>query len=128
MRALGYRGPSSDDAPPRPPRDKAWIAVRVRRREGAGALQISVTEDPRAPATLPAMAGTVMASRPGLGTLLLRNNNRFPQNGGYEVAPGTAYRVAVIGRDAEGERKIVPVSEEAVKLAPGAMIDFDVTF
>lgn len=127
MRAMGYRGEA--DAEERlPPKDRAWVAVRVRRKAGVGALQVTVTEDPSAPATLPAMAGTVMAARPNLLSLLMRSNDRFPQNGGYEVVPGKAYRLSVIGRDRDGARVVVPVSEEPVKLAPRAIVDFDVTF
>lgn len=125
MRALGYRS-EVDTKEFEPPKDKAWIAVRVNRKSGKGSMQVAVTEDKSAPASLPAMAGTVMASRPSIMSLLVRNTNRFPQNGGYSVVPGKAYQISLLGLDENGDKIAIPIGGGPVKLAPGAIVDFDV--
>ncbi len=125
MRSLGYRSNQSAEVA-KPPKDKAWIAVRVDKGLGKGAMQISVTEDNSVSGDLPAIAGTVMKSRPTLTSLLTRNTNRFPANGGYEVVPNKTYRISLIGEE-DGEQVVIPVGGGPVKLAPRAIVDFDVT-
>lgn len=126
MYSMGYRSARSDDEDSRPPKNKAWIAVLVDQKESVGPVHVNLTEDATAPVDLPAIAGTCMTERPGLLSLLMRNNNRFPANGGHEVTPGQAYRISVSGKNREGETVSKDVSEEAVQLAPGAIVDFKV--
>ena len=126
MAAFGYRNTQADAETPAPPKDKAWISVRVQKKQAESPVQVHVTEDPRAPADLPAIAGTCLVGRPSLLSLLMRNNDRFPQNGGYTVTPDKAYRISVSATDREGGRISKNVTEEPVKLAAGAIVDFEV--
>lgn len=108
------------------PPEKGWISIRVRRgRDIAGPVHVTVTEDPSAPADLPSIAGSTYTRTPSVGSLLFRNRDRFPPNGGYVVASGKPYRVTVAGRDREGKPLQTAVTPEPIKLAPGARVDFD---
>lgn len=127
MAAFGYRNEGGEqEERPTPPKDKAWISVRVRQKLADSPVQVHVTEDPGAPADLPAIAGTCLGGRPSLLSLLMRNNDRFPQNGGYSVTPDRAYRISVSATDREGKKITKDISEDPVKLAGGAIVDFEV--
>jgi hypothetical protein len=127
MRALGYRsGEREEIVNPRPPKDKAWVAVRATRKDSKGEIFVTVRKigpaDDKSPAPI---AGMIQMRRPSIIELLLRNRNRFPQNGGYTVAPKTVYEIAVESKDGEGH-PIKRLGEEYV-FAEGAIVDFDVT-
>lgn len=127
LSAFGYRNtPPIEDVTPAPPPDKAWIAVRVKRKAARSAVQVHITEEPRPPAGLTSIAGTCMNGRPGLLSLLMRNNDRFPQNGGYSVKPDSAFRISVSSVDGTGAPISKLVTPEPVMLAAGAIVDFDV--
>jgi hypothetical protein len=124
MFALGYRDSRrEEEVDPKPPADKAWVAVRVRRVRAAGPVHVEITQD--AAADIPAIAGTCLSARPGLLSLLMRNVNRFPSNGGHEVRPDTVYKIAVAGFDSAGNELRKEVSNGPVKFAAGAIVDFD---
>ena len=125
--AFGYRDNSvPEDTTPTPPKDKAWISVRVRKKQARSPVQVHVTEEPRPPAGITAIAGTCLANRPSLISLLMRNNDRFPSNGGYAVTPEKAYRISVSALGSDGSPVAKPVTAEPVMLAAGAIVDFDV--
>ena len=131
MLALGLRSLKKDDlTPPKPPPDKAWVAVVVHRQNAVGDISVKLQDlgpasaIPNAPA---AIAGTV-GKLPSLKELLFRNANRFPQNGGHTVVPGNAYKIAVEGRDNQGKAvTAVPPFDDVYVFAPGAIVNFEVT-
>lgn len=127
MISLGYRERGRDQvAAAMAPPDKAWIAVWIERSENLlGPVQVQITEA-ASPTTDPgAIAGVVGARRPSLLGLLMRNPNRFPANGGYEVTPGKVYRIDIIGHDRDGKRIPDPVSGKEYRFAPRAIVDFE---
>ena len=111
---------------PRPPRNAAWVAVKVKRDKAVGPVHVELTQaDGADPAH--AIAGTAHSGRPELPSLLFRNRNRFPQNGGYEVEPGKTYGITVSGTDSDGAVLRKDVVPAPVRFARGAIVDFEVT-
>lgn len=133
MHALGYRNDSrTAQMAARPPKDKAWVSVRVKRVEAVGAVQVTVRALGLAStyaggASPSPIAGTVSFNRRPVVELFLRSSSRFPQSGGHELAPDTVYQIDVEGIKPDGTviRKPV-VLGSLVVLAPGAIADFAV--
>ena len=127
MYALGYRSDRrADEVNPRPPPNKAWISVRAKRDQAAGEILVTVREIKSAANKSPApIAGQIGLLRPSLWELLLRNRNRFPQNGGYTVTPNVVYEITVEAKNRNGE-PMKRLGEQYV-FADGAIVDFDVT-
>jgi hypothetical protein len=126
MRALGYRsGEREEIVNPRPPKDKAWVAVWATRKDSKSEIFVTVRKigpaDDKSPAPI---AGMIQMRRPSLIELILRNRNRFPQNGGYTVSPKTVYEIAVESKDGDGY-PIKRIGEQFV-FAEGAIVDFNV--
>jgi hypothetical protein len=86
MSALGFRNERrEEDVVPKPPNKKAWIAVRVTGLAAkAKAIQVRIKEIPAAEVqnAPDPIAGVIGVQRVRLSTLILRDANRFPQNGG----------------------------------------------
>jgi hypothetical protein len=127
MRALGYRSKASDQAlGERPPRDKSWLAVRVRRVRAVTVLplgSLSAFAGAGHPAPAP-IAGTIAFARNSVSDLMLRRVDRFPQSGGHELQPDTVYQVAVVGVDAQGQE--ITTSLRPMVFAPGAIVDISI--
>jgi hypothetical protein len=119
MTALGFRSQNrEDEVAPRPPADKAWIAVRVNRKSTSSEIFVKIREIGPADANSPTpIAGVVGLGLTPLSDLFLRNANRFPQNGGYAVAPNV---------DAAGNE--VKALDGQYVFAAGAIVDFTVKF
>ncbi len=129
LSALGYRSNREEEVAPKPRDDEAWVAIRAKRENAVGEIQVSIQPaGPLAAGTTvpPAIAGTIGFKRPGLLELLLRNVNRFPQNGGYVVKPNVPYMIVVEGKDASGA-SIRRMEEKLYVLSPRAVVDFEVT-
>jgi len=129
MVALGFRDASRErQHTPQPPKTQAWLAVRVTRKNAAGPINLSVSKSTSTPpsATPPELAGTLTTTRASLKDLFLRNRDRFPQSGGYVVAPGVAYDLALDARDADGN-PVPSAINGTYAFAPGAIVDFEVT-
>ena len=113
---------TADKIEPKPPPSEAWLAVRLIRRNAVGPVTGLAGPDA---AALP-VAGTITGSsnRTGLSKLFLRDFGRLPTAGGLRVEPGKAYKVQLIGRDANGA-----ATQSAVwgphPLAAGAIVDID---
>jgi hypothetical protein len=127
MRGLGYRsGDRQEEISPQPPQDKAWIAVWAKRKDAVGEIFVTVREIRDATAKSPSpIAGVIGGRRPSLRELLLRNLDRFPQNGGYTVTPNVIYEIAVTAQDRNGD-PLTRLGKQYV-FAKGAIVDFDVT-
>lgn len=127
MYALGYRDSRREqEVNPTPPQDKAWVAVKVRRVDATGPVHVEITEADTPPRH-PAIAGTCLAARPGLLSLLTLNRDRYPANGGHELIPNRGYQVSVSGTGQDGTMVRKAVSHGPVVLAPGAIVDFQIT-
>lgn len=130
MRALGFRSDQrEEEVTPRPPENRAWVAVRVKRKNSASDVFIRLravgpaANVPNAPAPF---AGTIGFRRARLSTLLFRDLNRFPQNGGYTVLPDTVYSITAESRDKDGN-PLTALGNTTYVFAPGAIVDYDVT-
>jgi hypothetical protein len=128
MVSLGYRDRGREaDVTPQAPATQAWIAVRVKRVASVGPVHVHVTEV-ASPNTDPsAIAGTIGFRRPSLLELLLRNPNRFPQNGGYVVEPDKVYKIEIASYDAQNQPLPDPLAGREYRFAPRAIVDFEVT-
>lgn len=104
MRALGYRKTAPEENAPAGPKAKqGWVAVRLKRKALVGDALVRLEVVAPQPNPLPApIVGTINEKLPPAEGLLLRNKNRFPQNGGYPVDVDKVYRVIVTGEDAGG--------------------------
>lgn len=128
MYALGYRNERREqELAATPPDDKAWVAFRVNRVKAAGDVVVKIKENGQAAATAPApIAGTIGFRTPSLRELLLRNRNRFPENGGYTLKANTVYAIAIEAKDGTGQPLPDPLNKEFV-FAPRAIVDFNLT-
>lgn len=123
--ALGFRSPREAAVDPKPPAGQAWVAVRVKRVNAVGPVNVVVAEQKGdMPTGLLQIAGSIRFTRPALRELLLRNVDRFPQNGGYVVKPNTAYIIKVEGRDEAGNK--IPGLDGTYAFAERAIVDFEV--
>jgi len=128
MYALGFRSNREAEIEPTPPQDEAWVAVKVKRVNAVGQVQVVVSKVDTVPQGVdapPAIAGSIGFSRPRLSDLLLRNIDRFPQNGGYVVKPNEPYRILVEGADKNGTT-ITRLGDRYYVFAPRAIVDFQV--
>lgn len=118
FQAFGFRPTSAQDNPPKPkpPADKAWIAVSVLREKAVGDVIVYIKQ---------ATVGTITGSSPSgpFRRLFLRDKGRLPQTGGREVIPGPDFTVAVKGKDAQDNP--LEKSWGTYEIAPGAIIDLE---
>lgn len=123
-KSLGLKEASEDDAAP--PATNGWLSVRIVRGKAiTGPVRVTVTEVENPPDS-EAIAGMALARRPGLASLFFRNNDRFPASGGYPLDPEKSYKVAVVGQTAHGKTVRQQVTDGPIRLAAGAIVDFDV--
>ncbi len=128
MTALGFRSNREAEVAPTPPASEAWVAVKVKKVNAAGRVQVVVSKVAAMPAgktAPPAIAGSINFARPTVKELLLRNVDRFPQNGGYVVEPNVPYQVIIQGKDAAGA-VIQRQQDDFYVFAPRAIVDFQV--
>ena len=124
MVALGFRGDRQEEIAPKPPTNKAWISVRISRKQAASQVFVKVREISPADANSPSpIAGEVAFKRPPLAGLLFPDVNRFPENGGYTVLPNVVYAISVESKDNEGN-DLIALNAQNYVFAPGAIVDF----
>jgi hypothetical protein len=132
MNALGFRNDRrEEDVVPKPPNKKAWIAVRVTGQAAkAKDIQVKIKEVPVAQVqnAPDPIAGVIGMKSARLSALLLRDANRFPQNGGYTVTPGLVYQITVEAKDAE-DANAAPLKAlgQQYVFAEGAIVDFEIS-
>ncbi|TCA23625.1 hypothetical protein E0H70_28260 [Rhizobium leguminosarum bv. viciae] len=128
MYALGFRSNRDTETISKPEQTEAWVSVSVTRRTVDGPVLVSVQKlDPSPDGITPlALAGSVKFRRPALKELLMRNLNRFPQNGGYVVEPEKTYLIQATG-DKRGDSSTQLTSPPRYyKFAPRAIVDLDI--
>jgi hypothetical protein len=99
LQTFGFRAPvPTDQPPPGPPPSEAWVAVTLVRKNAAGPVSVQIGEPGKV-----AIAGTITGTghRGSILRYFLRDRGRFPNSGGYRVAPGK-YEIRVSGVDANG--------------------------
>ena len=148
-RALGFRDVRrEEDIVPRPPTNKAWIAVRENRQRAASEVFVTIREVGPADANAPTpIAGVIGLTRMRLSGLVFRDTSGFPQSGGYNVLPNVVYAISVETKGAAGNAlKALPTPSRGVQFregnprtasraldgqhyvfAAGAIVDFAVT-
>jgi len=130
MVALGFRSlRSQEDVVPRPPQNRAWVAVLLKRSQAVGDVFVQIQEiGPAAGvANAPApIAGIIRDKRSQISGLLFRQKNRFPPNGGHTVSTGTIYSITINAIDNQGHQLTANANERYV-FAPGAIVDIEVT-
>ncbi|MBR0680158.1 hypothetical protein GXW74_06645 [Roseomonas eburnea] len=116
---------------PKVPPDRAWVAISVEQERTAGQVLVLIGKPPAegAPATEGlALAGVIPGGPRGSGGALrrffLRDVNRFPPFGGYQVPSAEPCRIVLRGRakKEEGGEPIVSAPLDFVP-AKGAIID-----
>lgn len=130
MYALGFRSDRDAETTTKPAQNQAWVSVSVTCKSVDGPVQIGVSKVDTLPdgAVATALAGSVKFRRPKLEELLLRNLNRFPQNGGYVVETDKIYMVQAVA-DKRGEPGTqVETPPRYYRFSPGAIVDLDIVF
>jgi hypothetical protein len=142
--SLGVRqARTPETVTPKPPKDKAWIAVRLNRKAAVGGVGVFIgagtvgkpgtpadpaTNTPAVaavPAVLPPVAGIIGGTSTPALRYILSDRGRFPGFGGHAVAPNTETLVVLQGRDQAGA--LLEVSWGPFKLADGAIVDLDLS-
>ena len=125
--ALGFRSvKTAEQITPRPPADKAWIAVRLIREKAHGSVLVSIGDPAAAPGGALTVAGTISGkSRQGwIARFFFRDYGRFPTAGGFAVRPGQPCTVSITGTD-ENHAVVGPVAWGPHALAAGAIVDIE---
>jgi len=127
MTSLGFRSDRQQDITPKPPANKAWISVRVTRKDAVSEIFVKVKDLGPADAAAPSpIAGVVSFRRPPLAGLLFPDVHRFPENGGYTVSPDRVYAISAESKNGQGA-DIKALDTEHYVFAAGAIVDFFVT-
>lgn len=130
--ALGFREvrTPATEAPKVPP-DRAWLAVGVTQDRSSGQVLVKIGE-PGMPGAAPddglPLAGVIAGGAHGSGSALrrffLRDRNRFPPFGGYQIPASKPCRVVLQAQTANGDA-VVSAPLDFVP-APGAIIDLTI--
>ena len=121
--ALGFRAVRTPETvTPKPPPDKAWLAVRAKPGQAVGDLLVFLGP----PGSLTLLGAIKGRSKPSLLAWCLSDRGRLPNYGGHTVQPDQDYVVEVQGSDAQGNA-VGPVRFGPLKFARGAIVDLDVT-
>lgn len=129
MYALGFRSSRDTETTTKPAQDEAWVSVSVTCRTVDGPVQVSIAKLDVLPdgVTALSLAGSVRFRSPSLKELLMRNLDRFPQNGGYVVEPDKPYLIQAVA-DKRGDSANQTLSPPRYyKFAPRAVVDLDIT-
>jgi hypothetical protein len=121
LAALGFRRlRSEEEVAPKPPKDKAWIAVRLLRHKAKGSVDVYIGPPDRL-----AIAGSITGTSPQNKLLryFLRDRGRFPSVGGYAVEPDTPCSIRVTGLDADDGTLSFDWGPHP--LGKGALLDID---
>ena len=127
MRALGFRDlVQREDVAPKPPENRAWIAVRLVRRNARGEVRVLI-EDAAAKTTRIVGTITGQGSPPAWLRGFVTDSARFPTVAGYAVDGDKTYAVRLEGQDASGQPIASAVAWGPYTVAKGAIIDIEMT-
>lgn len=123
---LGFRKRTApEEEVPKPPADKAWLAVRLKRSKARGPVHVFLGSPAANGGALPLVGVIHGESTPG-ASFLLSDPGRFPGYGGHAVVANSSIAVELVGRDANGERVATP-TWGPYTVAGAALIDLDFT-
>ena len=140
FKALGLRSPvAATEDKPKPPADRAWLSVKVRRRKAVGDIALHVVHiDPSDPHLDPPVANElagVVGIRKGfverLKRVFIADPDRFPAYGGTTVQAGVVYRLFLEADErSEPGAGLVRTKREVYRgrFAGRAVVDFEVEF
>jgi hypothetical protein len=122
--ALGFRSVRTPATEPKPPPDRAWLALRALDGKSRGDLFVYLTSPPGgANALLGVIKGR---SKPAsILSWFLSDRGRLPNYGGHTVLPGHDYVIQVRGTDENGV-PLPPATYGPLQFARGAVVDIDV--
>lgn len=105
LRTFGFRPmqPPAEIAGPEK-ENEAWISVTLTRKDAVGPVNVlcgQVTQEQPKPAVIGTISGD--GAMNWLLSLFFRNKTRFPQSGGYSVAPGNDYQIYLEGVNSNKE-------------------------
>lgn len=128
---LGYRSITrSEEVRPIPDKTKAWISIRVKKKEAVGAVTVSINKLGKEPSDDDeAIAGSINYGRPSLWGLIFGSVDRYPEHGGREVDVNKLYIVRISGTKQDGKpiEKLLHSAAKPMRFAPGAIIDLQTT-
>jgi hypothetical protein len=120
--ALGFRSMrSAEQLAPKPPHDKAWLAVRVQRKAAVGEIMVSIGPDGAVP---PPVVGMITGtSRNRLLRSFMVDHGCFPIAGGHSLTPeaGKSYVVQLEGKAKDGPKLTAQWGPHPI--AAGAVLD-----
>jgi hypothetical protein len=126
LKRLGLRSPIPEgDSTPPLKEDQAWLALRIKRMNAVGDIQIILSETgkPAENALVGSVAETGLWKR--LTEVLGFAHLRFPRTGGRVVKVGVTYDLKLQYVDKEGKSDLHPMGSYA--FAPRAIVDLDLT-
>jgi len=128
--AFGYRQPlPAGTVTPKPPKNKAWVSIKVSRSKAVGDIEIHVQNMKQVDANSPTALASIIHPAGLLNTIwyvFFRDQTRFPMSGGHEVAIDREYKLAVTGKDSNN-KELSALDGKTYTFADGAIIDFFVT-
>ena len=122
--ALGFRSVKTPETSvPKPPPEKAWLAVRAPKGQAVGDLLVFVGP----PGNL-ALLGVIKGrSKAGsVASWFLSDPGRLPTYGGLVVPTDKTVTIEVIGKDERG-MPLPPAVYGPLQFAKGALVDIDIT-
>jgi hypothetical protein len=122
--ALGFRSVRTpENTQPKPPPEKAWLAVRALDGQSRGDLFVFLNSPPAGDALLGVIKGR---SKPkSILSWFVSDTGRLPSYGGHTVQPGQNYVIEVRGKDERGV-PLPPATYGPLQFAKGAVVDIDV--
>lgn len=122
FRSLGIRQISrKDEILPKPARNEAWIAVRLRRVNARGPVNVLLQRVGQNPRLIGSITG--IGSPHPLFAWALTDKSRFPAVAGFQVRGGEYVSLLLEGRDETGAA--VTASWGPYTVETGAIIDFE---
>jgi hypothetical protein len=122
LRSLGFREVSrTQDIAPKPPKNEAWVAVRVLRKAAVkGPIQVFIERQDELGRKL---VGTIQGRRAPsrLFAWALADPTRFPPVGGFRIEKDASVAVILVGLNEDGEE--VSESWGPYRFEGGAIID-----
>lgn len=134
--ALGYREIKTPETAPKPPPEKAWLAVKAKRRKAVGPIEVLVGTPPAPVGGMDLPVAELVKTLPIMGTIqggvarvralsyFFADKGRLPTYGGHEVTPGTIYTVLLVGRD-EHQKVVTSDPWGPRSFAKGAIVDLE---
>jgi len=121
---LGFRQRRTPESiTPKPPPDKAWIAVRIVRQNVVGPVNVFLGPPPTGGEKHPPIVTVIQGTSHPKLRYFLNDRGRFPGSGGYTVRADSVVQVDVVGVDPSNQE--ISKTWGPHKVAGDAIIDLD---